>query len=44
MVRIAINFDNVSESFKIANSLKNLGYDVALNLMQAHGKSDREYL
>jgi len=43
LVRIAINFNNVTESFDIANALKSLGYDVALNLMQSHGKSDKDY-
>ena len=43
MVRIAVNFNDVSKSFHIANALKKLGYEVAINLMQSHGKTDKEY-
>ena len=38
LVRIAINFDEYSNSFKIIQILKKLGYEVGLNLMQSHDK------
>jgi len=44
LVRIAINFNHALESKAIARELKNMGYIVAINLMQAHGKSDNEYI
>jgi 4-hydroxy 2-oxovalerate aldolase len=44
LVRIAINFNNVLESESIAKQLKELGYIVGLNMMQAHGKSEEEYI
>jgi 4-hydroxy 2-oxovalerate aldolase len=43
LVRIAINFNNVLESKSIAKELKELGYMIGLNMMQAHGKSERDY-
>lgn len=44
LVRVAINFNDVLESKAIARELKNMGYMVALNMMQAHGKSEEEYI
>jgi 4-hydroxy 2-oxovalerate aldolase len=44
LVRIAINCDNVLESKAIARELKDMGYMVALNMMQAHGKSEEAYI
>lgn len=44
LVRIAINFNNVLESELIANQLKDMGYLIGLNMMQAHGKSEEEYI
>jgi len=44
LVRIAINFNNVLESEIIAKELKELGYMIGLNMMQAHGKSEGEYI
>jgi 4-hydroxy 2-oxovalerate aldolase len=44
LVRIAINFNNVLESESIANQLKDMGYLIGLNMMQAHGKSEEEYI
>ena len=44
LVRIAINFDNTLESKELAFYLKNLGYDVALNMMQSHGKDSKTYI
>jgi len=44
LVRIAINFNNVLESESIAKQLKDLGYLVGLNMMQAHGKSVINYI
>ena len=43
LVRIAINFNRALEAEPIAYELKMLGYQVMLNLMQAHGKSEDEY-
>ena len=39
IVRIAINFDEYRNSYKIIQILKKLGYEVGLNLMQSHDKS-----
>ena len=44
LVRIAINFNNVLESESIAKELKDMGYMVGLNMMQAHGKSEEDYV
>ena len=44
LVRIAINFNHILESESIAKQLKDMGYQVALNLMQAHGKSEKDYI
>lgn len=44
LVRIAINFNHVLESESIAKQLKDLGYLVSLNMMQAHGKSEKDYI
>jgi len=44
MVRIAINFKHVLESESIARQLKDLGYMIGLNMMQAHGKSEEDYV
>jgi 4-hydroxy 2-oxovalerate aldolase len=43
LVRIAINFNDVLQTEAVAQELKKLGYIVALNMMQAHGKSEQEY-
>jgi 4-hydroxy 2-oxovalerate aldolase len=42
LVRIATHFDTVKKCEQIVIILKKLGYQVGLNLMQAHGKSDNE--
>jgi len=42
LVRIATHFDTVEKCEQIAKILKKLGYQVGLNLMQAHGKPDNE--
>lgn len=44
LVRIAINFNHALKVESIAKQLKRLGYRVALNMMQAHGKSEKEYI
>ena len=44
LVRIAINFDNVLDSELIAKQLKDMGYLVGMNMMQAHGKSEDDYI
>ena len=44
LVRIAINFDDALKTKKIAMRLKQLGYLVGINLMQANGKSDSDYI
>ena len=43
LVRIAINFNRALEAESIAHKLKMLGYQVAINLMQSHGKKEDEY-
>ena len=44
LVRIAINFDEFRNSKKIIKNLNNLGYEVGLNLMQAHDKNELEII
>jgi 4-hydroxy 2-oxovalerate aldolase len=44
LVRIAINFKHVLEAESIAKQLKDMGYQVGLNMMQAHGKSEKDYI
>ena len=43
LVRIAVNFNRALEAESIACTLKMLGYQVAINLMQAHNKKEDEY-
>jgi 4-hydroxy 2-oxovalerate aldolase len=43
LVRIAVNFDQVLEAEVLANELKQLGYQVGLNMMQSHGKEEKQY-
>ena len=42
LVRIAVHFADLTKADPIAQRLKNLGYKVAVNLMQAAGKSNQE--
>ena len=44
LVRIAINFNHVLESESITKQLKEMGYMVGLNMMQANGKSEKDYI
>ena len=44
LVRIAINFKQALKVEKIAKQLKDMGYLVGLNMMQAHGKSEEDYI
>ena len=44
LVRIGINFNHIMELESIAKQLKDMGYQVGLNMMQAHGKSEEEYI
>ena len=44
MVRIAINFKMALKAEGISKELKNLGYKVAINLMQSHGKTEKEFI
>ena len=44
LVRIAINFNNALEVKLIIEVLKDLGYEVGLNLMQSSGKNEEEYV
>tara|TARA_B110000467_G_C18336488_1_gene498375 strand:+ start:1363 stop:2883 length:1521 start_codon:yes stop_codon:yes gene_type:complete len=44
LVRIAINFNHIMELESIAKQLKDMGYMIGLNMMQAHGKSERDYI
>ena len=43
LVRIAINFDQVLEAEILVKELKHLGYQVGLNMMQSHGKEEKQY-
>jgi len=42
MVRVAAHFSQIAESELIVKSLKNLGYSVGLNMMQAGGRTRSE--
>ena len=44
LVRIAINFNHSLKVEKIAKQLKDMGYLIGLNMMQAHGKSEKDYI
>ena len=44
LIRVAINFDTALETKLLVKSLKELGYEVGLNLMQSSGKSESEYI
>ena len=43
LVRIAVNFDDANEVEILADEFKHLGYKVAINLMQSHNKSNKQY-
>ena len=43
LVRIAVNFNNYQTCQNLANMLKELGYEIGLNLMQSQGKSYDDY-
>ena len=40
LVRVAVNFESYEKAKPLCNDLYNLGYEVGLNLMQSHSKSD----
>ncbi len=42
LVRIATNFININQCFKIAKTLKQIGYQVGLNIMQPQNQSEVE--
>ena len=44
LVRIAINFNQVFKVESTARQLKDMGYQVGLNMMQAHGKNEEKYI
>ncbi|MBN4080845.1 aldolase catalytic domain-containing protein [Caldithrix abyssi] len=44
LVRIAINFNHTSKVEAIAKILKDMGYQIGINMMQAHGKEEKEYI
>ena len=44
LVRIAINFNAASKVEKISKQLKDLGYQVGVNLMQSNNKEDDQYI
>ena len=44
LVRIAINFDQVSQAQVLSERLKERGYQVGLNMMQSHGKAEDQYV
>ncbi len=44
LVRVAINFSTARNVRPIVKELKELGYEVGLNLMQSSGKSESEYI
>lgn len=43
IVRIAVSFHEALKAKNLAKVLKNLGYEVYLNLMQSNGKSEKEF-
>jgi 4-hydroxy 2-oxovalerate aldolase len=43
MIRIAINFNDALDSRALLRELKDLGYQIGLNLMQSSGKKETEY-
>ena len=43
LVRVAINFDDFSQAKILTETLNGLGYQVGLNLMQAHEKEEKLY-
>lgn len=43
LVRIAVDFEDALKTKKLAYELKNLGYEVALNLMKSNNKKDSDY-
>jgi len=43
LVRIAVTFDTATQTLPIVETLNDLGYEVALNLMQSSGKQAEEY-
>ncbi len=44
LLRITINFDHALKMETIAKQLKEMGYMVGINMMQAHGKSEKDYI
>jgi len=44
LVRIAVNFNDFAKVKSLANKLKNMGYIIGLNLMQANGKDEEHYM
>jgi len=44
LVRIAINFDNVKKIKIITKIIKDLGYQVGVNMMQSHNKDEKKYI
>ena len=44
LVRIAIDFDKAMKVESIAKQLKDMGYLVGLNMMQAHCKDEKNYI
>ena len=44
LVRVAINFNNAEAMQPVIEVLKDLGYEVGLNLMQSSGKKEHEYI
>ena len=44
LVRIAVNFNNYQTCQNLASLLKDLGYEIVLNLMQSQGKSYNDYV
>tara|TARA_B100000989_G_scaffold103827_1_gene76067 strand:+ start:10683 stop:13043 length:2361 start_codon:yes stop_codon:yes gene_type:complete len=43
LIRVAVNFKQYSTCYDLICILRGLGYNVALNLMQANGKTQEEY-
>ncbi len=43
LVRIAINFNQIHKAQQLLGELKELGYNLGFNMMQAHGKQEEEY-
>ena len=42
LVRVAVHFDSIEKCYDIVKNIKDLGYKIAINLMQSNGKSNEQ--